>query len=111
MNNVMSINGYQAVISFDPKIEMFRGEFVNLNGGADFYAADVAQLKHEGTVSLKIFLDLCKKKGIEPHKKFSGKFVLRIPADTHEAATIAAQAAGKSLNQWVNELIGQATRV
>ncbi|TAL85682.1 MAG: type II toxin-antitoxin system HicB family antitoxin [Candidimonas sp.] len=111
MNNVMNIKGYQAVVSFDPKIEMFRGEFVNLNGGADFYATDVAQLKREGAVSLKIFLDLCKKKGLEPHKAYSGKFVLRIPAETHEAATVAAQAAGKSLNQWLNELIGQATRV
>ena len=35
--NTMTINGYQAVIAFDPDIQMFRGEFVSLNGGADFY--------------------------------------------------------------------------
>ena len=32
--NTMTINGYQAVISFDPDIQMFRGAFVGLNGGA-----------------------------------------------------------------------------
>ncbi|WP_323034180.1 hypothetical protein [Pararhodobacter sp.] len=29
--NTMTINGYQAIISFDPDIQMFRGEFVGLN--------------------------------------------------------------------------------
>ena len=42
--NTMTINGYQAVISFDPDIQMFRGAFVGLNGGADFYAGDMAGL-------------------------------------------------------------------
>jgi predicted HicB family RNase H-like nuclease len=31
--NTMMISGYQAVISFDPDPQMFRGEFVGLNGG------------------------------------------------------------------------------
>ena len=38
MNNVMTINGYLAIIMYDPDIEMFRGEFLGLNDGADFYA-------------------------------------------------------------------------
>ena len=48
MNNLMTIGGQQAVISFDPDINMFRGEFVGLtNGGADFYAEDVNGLLRE----------------------------------------------------------------
>lgn len=43
--NTMTINGYRAVIAFDPDIQMFRGEFVGLNGGADFYARDVDGLQ------------------------------------------------------------------
>ena len=108
MNNVMTIDGYQAVISFDPDLGMFRGEFVALNGSADFYASDIAGLKREARISLNTFLDLCREKGIEPHKRFSGKFVLRVSPDTHEAAALAAQASGKSLNQWVGMLIDQA---
>ncbi len=34
MNNTLKIDGHTAVINFDPEIEMFRGEFVGLNGGA-----------------------------------------------------------------------------
>lgn len=34
---------------------MFRGEFVGLNGGADFYAKDIDSLHKEGEISLKVF--------------------------------------------------------
>jgi len=106
--NTMTINGYQAVIAFDPEIQLFRGEFVGLNGGADFYAADVQGLKHEGEVSLRVFLEACERRGIEPRKHFSGKFSLRLDAATHEAAAIAAAAQGQSLNQWATQAIKQA---
>ncbi|WP_256593520.1 type II toxin-antitoxin system HicB family antitoxin [Yersinia frederiksenii] len=76
MNNLMKIDGHTAVITFDPDMEMFRGEFIGLNGGADFYGSSVEELKKEGVRSLSIFLDECKKDGIEPYKSYSGKIVV-----------------------------------
>lgn len=108
MKNMMIIDGYRAVISYDPEIEMFRGEFVGLNGGADFYARDLEGLKREGAISLKVFLQACAEDGVEPRKSFSGKFVLRIDPKTHEAAALAAAAHGLSLNQWVAETLEEA---
>lgn len=70
MNNVMTFeDGYKAVIAYDPKIEMFRGEFVGLNGAADFYAADLEGLKREGKTSLEVFLEVCAEKGIAPRSR------------------------------------------
>ncbi len=54
MRNTMTIGGYQAVITFDPEIQMFRGEFLGLNGGADFYANDVKGLQREGSLHRKL---------------------------------------------------------
>jgi predicted HicB family RNase H-like nuclease len=105
MKNVMTIDGQRAVIEYDPDIEMFRGEFVGLNGSADFYARNITGLKHEGKASLKVFLQMCEEEGIEPLKPHSGKFVLRLDSGTHHAAAIAAKASGLSLNQWVAKLI------
>ena len=79
MRNMMEIDGYQAIIQFDPDIEMFRGEFVGLSGGADFCARDIAGLRREGSVSLKVFLEMCQEDGVEPRRQFSGKFNVRIP--------------------------------
>jgi predicted HicB family RNase H-like nuclease len=106
--NTMTINDYQAVISFDPDIQMFRGEFVGLNGGADFYARDVEGLRREGEISLNVFLDACAEDGVEPRKHFSGKFSLRVDPVIHAAATIAAAAHGQSLNQWAADALRQA---
>ena len=83
MNNTMTIKGYTAVISFDPDQAQFRGEFIGLNGGAEFYGASVDALRKEGTRSLQTFLDVCKEHNIEPHKNFSGKFVVRVPTPLH----------------------------
>ena len=108
MKNVMTIGGYQAVISYDPGIEMFRGEFVGLNGGADFYARDLKGLKREGAISLKVFLQACAEDGVEPRRSFSGKFVLRLDPKTHEAVAVAAAASGQSINQWATETLDEA---
>lgn len=64
--NQLSINGYSAVVTYDPDIELFRGEFVGLNGGADFYADNINDLKKEGEISLKVFLKMCEEESIEP---------------------------------------------
>ena len=101
MINIMHIDGYQAVISYDPEIGMFRGEFLALNGGADFYAQDIDSLRKEGVISLSTFLVLCKDKGVDPIKKFSGKFNVRLNPELHKRAVAVARAKGKSLNQLI----------
>ncbi|KND60661.1 HicB family protein [Candidatus Burkholderia verschuerenii] len=108
MNNVVEINGEKAVIAFDPEIQMLRGEFVGLNGGADFYAEGVRDLVEEGRKSLAVYLEMCREKGIEPRRKFSGKFNVRLDPEDHAAAVIAAAAAGKSLNEWIVGTIREA---
>ena len=110
MNNVMEFEGgYKAVITYDPEIEMFRGEFVGLNGGADFYARDTDGLKKEGLTSLTVFLRICEKDGV-PSRKPKGKFALRLDSETYYEASIAAAANGMSLNQWIAQAVRGAAR-
>jgi predicted HicB family RNase H-like nuclease len=105
MRNVMDFEGgYQAVIAYDPEIEMFRGEFIGLNGGADFYANDAEGLKREGKISLDVFLRMCEQDGVSP-KKNKGNFALRLDPDTYHAASIAASAKRKSLNQFIADAV------
>ena len=105
MKNVMKFDGgYQAVISYDPEIRMFRGEFVGLNGGADFYAEDLSGLEREGKLSLKVFLEECQARGIEPYKKI-GNFALRLDPELYRRSSLAAAASGVSLNSFIAEAL------
>ena len=103
--NVMTINDHRALIQFDPETGMLRGEFLGLNGGADFYSDSVAGLQCEGELSLRTFLDVCREKGIEPLRHFSGKFQLRVPEELHARAAETAAARGVSLNQLVQQAL------
>ena len=42
---------------------------------------------------------------MKPEKPASGKLLLRVTPEIHGKALVAAQASGKSLNQWVTELL------
>ncbi|MBA3981358.1 MAG: toxin-antitoxin system HicB family antitoxin [Alcanivorax sp.] len=101
MKNMMVIQGYRAVVHYDPEINLFRGEFTGLNGGADFYADNVKALREEGERSLAAFLEVCKEHGITPEKSFSGKFQVRVPETLHQQAADIARTRGQSLNQFV----------
>ncbi len=110
MNNLMTINDHKAVIQYDPEIEMFRGEFIGLAGGADFYASDIEGLKTEGARSLEVYFDMCKERGIEPYKSFSGRFNVRMPPELHAQIVCAAAAKGKSLNDLIVEAVTEFTK-
>ena len=106
--NIMQVNSYKAKIEYDPELDQFRGEILGLNGSADFYGKNPAELRKEFKNSLKVFLDVCKEKGISPTKEYSGKFNLRIPARLHSEIAARANAEDKSINQLVSEILEQA---
>ena len=103
--NVMTVDGYHAKIEYDEELDLFRGEILGLRGGADFYGKNPKELRVEFKRSLQVFLDVCKEKGIEPRRHFSGKFNLRITPELHEKLAIAAQAQGKSINSLAQEAL------
>lgn len=103
--NVMNLDGYSARIEYDPELDMFRGEVLGLSGGADFYGKNPKELRAEFKKSLEVFLAVCREKGIEPRRQFSGKFNLRISPELHEQLAITAQAEGKSINTLAQEAL------
>ena len=105
--NMMTLDGYNAKIEYDADLDMFRGEVLGLNGGANFYGKNPKNLRAEFRKSLQVFLEVCREKGIEPRRNYSGKFNLRIPPALHEKLAIVAQAEGKSINTLAQEALQQ----
>ena len=107
--DLMTVDGYQAKIDYDADLDMFRGEILGLSGGADFYGKNPKELRAEFKKSLQVFLDVCREKGIEPRRNYSGKFNLRITPELHERLAIVAQAEGKSINTLAQEALKKFT--
>ena len=103
--NLMTVDGYQAKIEYDEDLDLFRGEILGLNGGADFYGKNSKELRAEFKKSLAVYLEVCQEKGIKPRRNFSGRVNLRISPDLHEKLTVAAQAEGKSINTLAQEAL------
>ncbi len=108
--NMMAIDDYQAKIEYDDELDMFRGEILGLNGGADFYGRTPEELRTEFRRSLQVFLEVCREKGIKPRRHYSGRFNLRISPELHERLAILAQAEGKSLNALAQEALQMVTQ-
>ena len=73
----------------------------------DFYGRNPRELRAEFRKSLHVFLEVCKEKGIEPRRHYSGKFNLRISPELHEQLAITAQAKGMSVNTLAQEALRQ----
>lgn len=101
--STMNLDGYTARITYDSELDQFRGEIVGLNGGADFYGKTPAELRREFRKSLQVYLEVCREKGINPRRQFSGRFNLRINPELHQRLATLAEARGLSLNTLVEE--------
>ena len=108
--NLMTIDGYKARIAYDPELDLFRGEILGLNGSADFYGKSPADLRREFRKSLRVFLEVCREKGIDPIRTYSGRFNLRISPELHARIAELAIAEEKSLNRWVTDELSVAIK-
>lgn len=70
--NFMTVDGYNALIEYDPETDMFRGQILGLTGGADFYGNSLHELRQEFKNSLAIYLQVCAEKGIDPRRAICG---------------------------------------
>lgn len=108
--NTMSHKGYTARVEFDERDNIFVGRVLGIRTMISFHGQTVAELRAEFEGAVEDFVRDCKEKGLKPQKPASGKLLLRVPPEVHGAALVAAQAAGKSLNQWATELLQDAVQ-
>lgn len=107
MNN-MKYKGYTAHIDYDDRDGIFVGRLLGIADIIGFHAESVSELRQAFKEAVDDYLDSCAKLGKEPQSAASGKRMLRVDPAVHRAALIAAQAEGKSLNQWAERVLDAA---
>lgn len=106
--NTMSHKGYTARIEFDERDDIFVGRILGLRAIISFHGETVEELRKAFEHAIDDYLAECAEKGVSPEKPASGRLLLRLPPEVHGRAMVVAQAAGKSLNQWVAETLERA---
>jgi predicted HicB family RNase H-like nuclease len=103
---MMEHKGYTGKITaVDEKQGLLHGEVVGINDVVTFQGKSVAELAEAFRDSVEDYLAFCEEQNEAPEKPYSGKFLLRIPADLHRRASLAAKQARESLNSWVASAI------
>ncbi|HEY3278664.1 MAG TPA: type II toxin-antitoxin system HicB family antitoxin [Syntrophorhabdaceae bacterium] len=110
MKSITSYKGYMARIEFDERDEIFVGKVLGIAESITFHGETVRELKGDFQAAIDHYIADCAATGRTPLKTASGKMMLRISPETHTKALIIARASGKSLNQWVEEILDRATQ-
>lgn len=110
MSKPLSYKGYSAHIQFDAEDRIFFGRLLGITDVVSFHGETVDELVRAFEDAVDSYVSMAEKLGRPAQKPASGKIMLRIPPELHAAAAIAAEASGKSLNQWATEALEQAAR-
>jgi len=106
--NTMNHRGYTARVEYDERDSIFVGRILGIQAIISFHGETVSELKAEFELAVNDYLLECEEKGVNPEKPASGKLLLRVPPEIHGRAIVYAQASGKSLNQWVTDVLQRA---
>lgn len=105
----MTYKGYSARVEYDDEDGIFTGRIAGIRDGVGFHADSVAELREAFHEAVEDYLETCTRIGKEPQKAFSGQMMFRVNPEVHRKAAVAAELAGKSLNQWAEEVLSRAT--
>lgn len=106
--STITYNGYSARVEFDADDELFVGHIAGIADTVGFHADTVADLKVAFHEAVDDYIATCARIGKDPQRPYSGKVMFRIDPDIHRRAATAAALAGKSLNQWAEDVISRA---
>ena len=108
MTNTLTYGGYSARVEYDDDDGIFFGKIAGIRDGVGFHADTVADLRAAFHEAVDDYIETCAKLGKDPQKPYSGNLMLRVDPEVHYRAAIAAELAGKSLNQWSEEALAEA---
>jgi predicted HicB family RNase H-like nuclease len=105
MKNILNYKGYKARIEFDAEDNIFFGRVLGVQDIIGFHGETVSELTSGFHDAIDHYLIVCKTRGEDPEKAYSGKLTLRLPSATHADIAAAAAVSGKSINRWVADTL------
>ncbi|MDU9389622.1 type II toxin-antitoxin system HicB family antitoxin [Pseudomonas sp. zfem002] len=107
--NVMTYKGYAARIEYSDDDQLLIGHVAGIRDVIGFHAESVVELRKAFEEAVDDYLETCTRLGREPQKAYSGKLSLRLEPALHASVAAKAELENKSINQWVSDVLNQAT--
>lgn len=104
----MRYKGYSARVEYSDEDECFVGRVAGIRDIITFHGESVDEIRQAFKEALEFYLQTCAERDETPDKPYSGKLMLRVAPEVHAAVATAAEIRGKSINQWVSEVLSEA---
>ena len=105
MKDMMTYKGYSGSARYDDEERIFFGRIEFIRALVSYEGTDVKSLRKAFEEAVDDYLDLCRKKGMEPEKPLKGSFNVRVGAELHRKLVAGASRAGMTLNRYIAELL------
>jgi predicted HicB family RNase H-like nuclease len=70
----------------------------------------VDELRQAFEDSIEDYIEFCISRGEQPEKPFSGRFTVHLSPEEHRRVVLAAAKAGKRVDNWVADVLGEAAQ-
>lgn len=107
MMNTMMYKGYAAKVEYSDEDQCLIGHVAGIRDVIGFHADNVTDLRTAFEEAVDDYIEWCAEQGREPLRPASGKISLRISPEVHSAINVAAEVSGKSVNQWINDMLAK----
>ena len=105
---MFTYKGYTGHVEVDVEAGILFGRVLHIYDVVTFKGTTVEEARQEFQNSVDFYLEFCAELGEEPDKPFPGKLLYQTNSDTHRKIFIAARKAGKSINDWMDEVLQEA---
>lgn len=105
MNNTITYNGFIGSVNYSQEDSVFYGKIEGINALVNFEGESVEELQNSFRSAVDDYVALCREKGIEPRKKYTGSFNVRVSPDVHMRLATLAQKRRTSINKVVKSAL------
>ncbi len=102
-------NGYLGSCKISIEDNCLHGKLEHISDLVTYEAETIEQLEKEFRLAVDSYLLTCKEVGMEPKKPFEGSFNIKIGQELHEKAANRASEIGKSLNDYIKDIVKKDT--
>ena len=102
---MLKYKNYTGMVEYDADGKIFTGEVLGLQDVITFQGRTPEELEESFRQSIDLYLEMCRRDGVEPSKPYSGHFNLRLAPELHRQIVERATVERVSLNEWVRQTL------